>query len=269
MNRRLAALTSAAIALAAAPAAARLHPQTGWRWRAGHSYSSVAALRQPATFVLSADAERPTLTLFDVGILAQGPAGDHGGLDLGVRAEGGSARAPEARVFGALGRGWHRWDRLVAAGNGEFEADGDFEVQKLTVGAEATWTHGPPGLGAPFSPSFRLRWRPWIGAAHGNVLAGDGDPDAIERGAFWRAYLRLELHYSVGGDLDSERVAEVNVEGTGWYVFDDTRAEGYVKGALAVPLGHGFSFSASAHAGRRPPRFDLERRIGLGLGFRH
>jgi len=265
----VAVLLCAAIALLPRPSDARPEPQATWRWRAGHSYSSVAALRQPATFVLSADTGRPTLTLFDAGFLAQGPAGMRGGLDLGVRGEGGSGRAREDRVFAALVRGWHRWDRLVMAGHSEYEAAGEFELQKATVGAEATWTHGPRGLGQPWSPSLHVRWRPWIGVAHGNVLSQDDDPDARESGAFWRAYARLELHYAVGADLDSGPVAEVNVESTAWYVFDDSRAEGYVKSGLSVPLGHGLSFSASAHAGRHPPRFNLERRIGLGLGYRH
>lgn len=269
MKPAVAALWCAAIAVFPHPAEARNDPQASWRWRAGHSYSSVAALRQPATFVCSAEMGRPTVTLFDAGVLAQGPLGLRGGLDLGVRAEGGSGRAPEDRVFAALVRGWHRWDQLVVTAQTEYEADGPFEVQKTTVGSEATWLSGPRGLGQPWSPSVRVRWRPWLGLAHGNVLADDGDPDAFERGAFWRAYARLELHYAVGAGSGSGAAAEVDVESTGWWVFDNSRAEGYVKCALVVPIGHGLSFSASAHAGRHPPRFTLERRIGLGLGYRH
>lgn len=267
MKPAVAMLAGIAIAALAPAAGADTNLQTSWRWRAGHSYSSAAALRQPATLVLSADAGRPTVTVLDIGFLAQGPAGMRGGLDLGVRAEGGSGRAREDRAFGALARGWQRWDRLIVSGQTEYEADGQFDVQKATVGADATWTHGPRGLGQPWSPALRLRWRPWVGIAHGNVLEQAENYETFERGAFWRAYARLELHYAVGAE--SGPVAEVNVESTAWYVFDESRAEGYVKSALAVPLGRGFSFTASAHAGRHPPRFRLERRIGLGLGYRH
>ncbi len=239
----------------------------GWAWRVGHSYSSISALRQPATFVVSSDLGRPTLTVLDVGGLVSGPVGIHSGIDLGARYAGGSARGRSRRAFDATLRGWHRSERLIVATNTGFEADGGFDVRKGTMGAEATITHGPRGLGQPWSPTVRLRWRPWIGVARGTVFAGDETSTDGEEGAFWRGHARLELHYAAGGGASPS--AELDVEATGWLIFDDSRPEGFIKTALAVPLARGLSITASADAGREPPRFELARRLGIGIGYRH
>ena len=243
-----------------------------WTLRVGHSYSSATALRQPATFVVSSDLGRPTLTLVDAGMLLQGPLGRRGGIDLGARYAGGSARIESRRAFAAIARGWQRLDRVVVAGNTEYETDGGFADRNLLAGVEATVTHGLRGLGQPWSPTLRLRWRPWIGLGYGTVLATDDAMDP-EAGAFVRGLARLELHYAagvieaLGGDTRAA-TAEFDLELTGWMLFDDSRGEGFAKAALGVPLRHGFSLSASAGMGRQPPAFELERRIGLGLGFR-
>lgn len=244
---------------------------TPWSLRVGHSYSSATAIGQPATFVLSSDLDRPTLTLLDLGVLVQGPLGARGGLDLGARYAGGSGRTPERRSFGAIARGWQRVDRVVVAADAEYEAGDDFRQQNALAGAEATLAYGPRGLGQPWSPWTRLRWRPWIGLAWGSVLRTDV-ADAAENGGFLRGHARLELHYSTGIiealRLDTRAHSpSIDVELTGWQLFDAGRGEGYVKAALSVPLAAGFSVSASLGAGRPPPSFELERRIGLGLGF--
>jgi hypothetical protein len=236
--------------------------------------ASTSALLQPATFVVSTDLGRPALTLFDIGALARGPLGARGGLDIGARHAGGSGRSNERRVFTGIVRAWHRFDRLIVAGDTEYEANGDFAEQKGILGVEATVTHGPRGLGRPWSPTVRLRWRPWLGIGLGSVLATEADPFDPESGAFWRGHARLEVHYAVGaiealsGDTRAPR-AELDLEATGWLLFDDSRGEGLVKAALGIPLAHGFSVSASTGLGRQPPEFELERRIGLGIGFRY
>jgi hypothetical protein len=264
-------------AAAVAPRAASAQPDAaftpGWTLRIGHSYSSATALRQPATFVVSSDLGRPTLTLLDAGLLLQGPLGRRGGIDVGARYAGGSGRPELRRTFSAITRGWQRFDRVVVAGDAEYETDGGFVDRNLVAGVEATLTHGLRGLGQPWSPALRLRWRPWLGLGYGTVLATDtaGDPEA---GAFLRGLARLELHYAagvieaLGGDRRAA-AAEFDLELTGWMLFDAARGEGFAKAALGVPLRHGFSLSASAGMGRQPPAFERERRIGLGLGFRY
>ena len=260
-------LAFSVLGLGCVSSGARADEIPGWAWHVGHSYSSVSALRQPATFVLSSDLGRPTLTVLDVGGLLSGPVGLHSGIDLGARYAGGSGRSQSRRVFDATLRGWHRSERLIVATNAGFETDGGFDVQKGTLGAEATITHGPRGLGQPWSPTVRIRWRPWIGVARGTVFATNDKSSDGEQGGFWRGHARLELHYAAGADANPS--AELDVEAAGWLIFDDSRSEGFVKTALTVPLARGLSITASADAGREPPRFELARRLGLGIGYRH
>jgi hypothetical protein len=247
--------------------------QPAWELNVGHSYSSVNALRQPATFVLSADLGRPTLTKIDAGLLIQGPWADNGGFDFGLRASAGSVRTRPQRSYGTLLRAWKHWDPVVVAASTEYEADGGFDVQKGLLAAEVTPLGGLPGLGVWLRPNIRFRWRPWVGLGFGNVFdAGDASEDP-EVDDFWRGYARLELTYAPGGSdtggKPGRSTAEFDLEATGWLLFDAPRGEGYVTAALGVPLGSGLSIAASAEAGRQPPRFELARRIGLGLGFVH
>ena len=224
---RVRRLAGASVMLVALAARADPRPEPTWSLQVGHAYSSVSALRQPATFVLSADLGRPTLTKLDAGFLVQGP----------------------------------------------WAANGGFDVQKGVLAVEATPLGGLPGLGVWARPSFRLRWRPWIGLGYGNVFE-TVDARELESGAFWRGLARLELHFTPGrsrpgGVERAHDEAQFDLEATGWLLFDAARGEGDVKAALAVPLGSGLSLAASAEAGRQPPRFELERRIGIGLGFAH
>jgi hypothetical protein len=272
MRRRAHAGAGAAALLALTPCAAAaaepVPPQ--WQLQVGHSYSSVNALRQPATFVFSADLGRPTLTKIDAGLLIAGPWADNGGFDFGVRASAGSVRTRPQRAFGSLLRGWKHWDPIAVAASGEYEADGGFDLQKGVLAAEITPLGGLPGLGVWLRPAVRLRWRPWIGLGYGNVFDARDGSEGVEAGGFWRGLARLELSFEPGGASraapDRDR-ARLDLEATGWLLFDDTSGEGYVKAALSVPLGEGLSMAASAEAGRQPPSFVLARRIGLGFGF--
>lgn len=255
-----------------APAAA--HESLDWDLHVGHSYSSVSALRQPATFVVSADLGRPTLTKIDAALLVDGAWGMDGGFEFGVRASGGSLRSRGGRVYGSILRGWKHWSPIVVAVDGEYEADGGFDVEKGVVAAEVTPVGGMPGLGVWVRPGFRLSWRPWIGIGYGNVFSTDDADASRESGNFWRGRARLELHYVPGAHRPGESgrgrdLPEFDLEATGWLLFDDPRGEGYVKMALAVPLGGGISLAASADAGRQPPRFELARSLGIGVGFRY
>jgi hypothetical protein len=143
-----------------------------WRLRVGHSYSSVNALAQPATFVWSADLDRPTLTKLDMGLLIDGPWAMEGGFSFGMRASAGSAREKPQRIFSSLLRGWRLFDPIVVAGNGEYEADGGFDVRKGVLGIETTPLGGLRD-GSVGAPAFRMRWRPWVGLGYGNVFTTD------------------------------------------------------------------------------------------------
>jgi hypothetical protein len=263
-----------AIVLLCAGGSAAGEETPAWELHVGHSYSSVNSLRQPATFVVSADLGRPTLTKIDAALLVDGAWGLDGGFEFGVRASGGSLRPRSGRVYGSILRGWKHWSPVVVAADGEYEADGGFDVEKGVLAAEVTPVGGLPGLGVWVRPGFRLRWRPWIGIGYGNVFSTDDADTSRESGNFWRGHARLELHYVPGRSHPGEPRAardlpEVDVEATGWLLFDDPRGEGYVKAALAVPLGTGISLAASAEAGRQPPRFELARSVGIGVGFRY
>jgi hypothetical protein len=269
-----AGILAATCAWLGAGTAASAQEAPAWELHVGHSYSSVSALRQPATFVVSADLGRPTLTKIDAGLLVDGAWGADGGFEFGVRASGGSLRPRAGRVYGSILRGWKHWSPVVVAADGEYEADGGFDVEKGVLAVEATPVGGLPGLGVWVRPGFRLRWRPWIGIGYGNVFSTDDADASREAGNFWRGLARLELHYVPGrrgadSPAGARDLPELDVEATGWLLFDDARGEGYLKAALAVPLGSGISLAASAEAGRQPPRFEPARSMGVGVGFRY
>jgi hypothetical protein len=271
-GRRATLVLASILVVAGAPDAPARAGDPDWELRVGHSYSSVSALAQPATFVWSADLDRPTLTKLDMGLLIDGPWDEDGGFGFGVRASAGSARPRPQRIYSSLLRAWRLFEPMVVSGQGEYEADGGFDVQKGVVGVETTPLGGMPGLGVWVDPDFRLRWRPWVGIGYGNVFTTDEGSDGLEAGGFWRGMARLELHYVPGravrgDDVRDRDEAEFDVEATGWLLFDSGRGEGFVKAALTIPLGSGLSFATSAEAGREPPRFELTRRIGIGLGF--
>jgi hypothetical protein len=227
----------------------------------GHSYSSASALAQPATLVLVAEENVPLLARLDAGVLARGPLGNLAAWELGARAATGSARPASRRVYGAVARGWRVTDPLIVALGGEYEADGDFEVEKGMINVETSPLRGAPGLGRWVTPRVRLRWRPWLGLGYGNVFDPDAARADIEPKNFWRAYARVEASYQPRGR------ARCDLEATSWLVHGDIRGTNYLKAALAVPIVGGLSLSADLAAGRQPPRFERERRIGLGLGF--
>jgi hypothetical protein len=279
----------AAALLASLMGTVQAEDSPAWSLRIGHSYSSQSALRQPATFELSADLGRPTLSKLDVGFLVAGAYGGNGKFELGGRASGGSVRPRPQRVFGGMLRTWKSWDPVVVTLGAEYDADGGFDVQKGQLTVETTPMRGLPALGVWAGPGLRIRWRPWFGVGYGNVFSTDAKVEDIEAGGFWRAHARVEFHYRAGqpapakadpaksidresadsaraGRTDSSR-ARFDLEATGWVLFDDPRGEGYVTAALSVPLGSGLALVASGEAGRQPPRFELTRRVGLGLGF--
>lgn len=227
----------------------------------GHSYSSASALAQPATLVLIAEEDAPLLARLDAGLLARGPLGNLAAWELGARAATGSARPASRRVYGAVARGWRVTDPVIVALGGEYEADGDFEVEKGVIHVETSPLRGAPGLGRWVTPRVRLRWRPWLGVGYGNVFDSDVARADIESNNFWRAYARVEASYEPRGR------ARCDLEATSWLVHGDIRGTNYLKAALAVPLVGGLSLSADLAAGRQPPRFERERRVGLGLGF--
>lgn len=246
-------------------------PEPAMQLRVGHSYSSVSALRQPATFVVSADLGRPTMTKIDAGLLAQ-LAWGHGGVDAGVRASAGSVRTRPERSYGGILRAWRTFDPVALAWDGEYEADGGFDVQKGILAAELTPLGGLPGLGVWVRPDIRFRWRPWVGLGFGNVFSTDDPDTGAEAGAFTRGMARIEMSYAPGGPSpagEERDSAQLDIEATGWLLFDASRGEGYVKAALSIPVAQGLSIAASAEAGREPPRFELSRRIGVGLGYSH
>lgn len=257
MRTRAVAVAALLVSVASSAAAA----QEAWDVRVGHAFSSAQALRQPATFVVIAESERPTLTALDVGVLATGPLGGRGGLEFGGRLSGGSARPRARREYGGLVRAWRHFAPVVVAVAGEYEADGGFDVTKGVLGVEATVTGGAPGLGVPLSPRVPLRWRPWLGLGYGNVLKTDVAVREVEEGGFVRAYARLEVSLAPGR-------SELGLEATTWLVEGHAGRTQYLKGALAIPVAGGLSVVASGEAGRRPPRFAYVRRLGVGVGFR-
>lgn len=252
-------MRTASLALLAIAAAAPAFAQAP-TVRIGHSYTSERALGQPATFVLVAEQDRPLLTTLDAAVMVRAPIGSVGGLALGARAAAGSARARERRVFGALVRYWRVVNPAVVSLDVDYEADGGLDVQKGVLSLQVT-PIGAPSLrlgyargGAGFS------WRPWLGLGYGNVLRADASQAGIEPDGFVRVFGRAEFSYERAG-------AEATLEATGWLAQGDAGSAGYLKGALSVPIGSGFSIVASGEAGRRPPRFGRDRRLGVGLGY--
>ena len=248
------------VVIAAPAAAADWHPE-GVRVGVGHSYSSASALAQPATFVLVSEEDQPLLALFDAGVLARGPLGALGAWEAGARASTGSARSEARRVYGGTARAWRVADPFLLALGAEYEADGDFDVEKGVLNLETSPLRGAPGLGKWIDPEkFRFRWRPWIGVGYGNVFDAAAGKIDVEEDNFWRAYARLEATYRPGR-------AHADVEATSWLVDGEIRGTNYLKAALAVPLAGGLSLAADLSVGRQPPRFEHESRVGLGLGF--
>lgn len=252
-------MRTATLALLAIVVAAPVQAQ-GPTVRIGHSYTSERALGQPATFVVVAEQDRPLLTTLDAAVVMGAPIGSVGGLTLGARAAAGSARARARRVFGALARYWRVAGPAVASLDMDYEADGGLDVQKGVLNVQVT----PIGVS-----SLRLgyargaagfSWRPWLGLGYGNVLRADAAESAVEPDGFFRVFGRAELAYRRAG-------AEATLEATGWLVQGGAGSAGYLKGALSVAVGSGFSIVASGEAGRRPPRFGYDRRLGVGLGY--
>lgn len=254
-------LAWALVLLLAAPAAAADWNPMGVRVGVGHSYSSAAALAQPATLVLVSEEDVPLLALFDAGALARGPLGRLGAWETGARASTGSARPQSRRVYAGMARAWHVADPFLVAFGGEYEADGDFDVEKGLLNFEASPLRGAPGLGKWIDPGFHLRWRPWLGVGYGNVFDASASRTDVEDGNFWRAYARLEASYQPPGK------ARADLEATSWLVDGEIRGTNYLKAALAVPLTGGLSLAADLSIGRQPPRFEHESRVGLGLGY--
>jgi hypothetical protein len=255
------ALAFLALAGLTAPGRAAEWEPEGVHIGIGHSYSSASALAQPATLVLVAEEDAPLLARLDAGILARGPLGRLAAWETGIRAATGSARPASRRVYGAVARGWRVADPLIVAFGGEYEADGDFEVEKGVINLETSPLGGAPGLGRWVRPGLRLRWRPWLGLGYGNVFDPGVARSDIESKNFWRAYARVEVSYQPVGR------ARCDLEATSWLVDGDIRGTNYLKAALAVPITGGLSLSADLAAGRQPPRFERERRVGLGIGF--
>jgi hypothetical protein len=244
----LLAIVGAAPALAQAPSV-----------RIGHSYTSERALGQPATFVLVAEEDRALLTTFDAAVVVRAPIGK-GGLTLGARTAAGSARAREKRVLGALVRYWRAAAPAVVSIDVDYEADGGLDVQKGVLSLQVT-PIGVPSLRIGYTPGgVGFSWRPWLGLGYGNVLSADASGAGIEPDGFVRVFGRAELSYRRSG-------AEATLEATGWLAQGDAQGAGYLKGALSVPIGSGFSIVASGEAGRQPPRFARGRRLGVGLGY--
>jgi hypothetical protein len=250
---------AAALALLAVALAAPVRAQAP-SVRIGHSYTSERALGQPATFVLVAEQDRPLLTTFDAAVVVGAPIGSVGGLTLGARAAAGSARTSARRVFGALARYWRVVGPAVASVDVDYEADGGLQVQKGVLGLQVT-PIGVPSLRLGYARGAEgFSWRPWLGLGYGNVLRADASASAIEPDGFVRVFGRAEFAYRRAG-------ADATLEATGWLAQGSAGSAGYLKGALSVAIGSGFSIVASGEAGRRPPRFARDRRLGVGLGY--
>lgn len=246
-----------ALALAAAVPLAAQSPTV----RIGHSYSSERALGQPASFVLVAEQDRPLLTTLDAAVVVRGPVGTAGGLTLGARAAAGSSRARDRRVLGAIARYWRAADPVVVSLDVDYEADGGMEVQKGVVNLQVT-PIGVRWLRIGYAPGGEgFSWRPWLGAGFGNVLSSSASTATIEPDDFVRLFGRAEVSYRGRGG------AEATLEATGWLAQGDAGSAGYLKGALSVPIGSGFSIVASGELGRQPPAFRGTRRVGVGLGY--
>lgn len=226
----------------------------------GHSYSSIGALRQPATLMALRSAGGPWLTKLDAGVLATLPTGAGFALEFGVRASVGSARSRAERVMGAVARtDWSFTGPNLGLGLGvELESDAS-DTHTMTFGAELTplaW--GAVGLGrfthhrmeGTVLRPYGFRWRPWIGAA-----AGDG----------FRGHSRLEAALRVPlGSVAIEGAAE----GTAWYTDGGFNGVNYLDASLSIETGNGWSLTVTAEEGRRPPGFGRASRQAIGIGLR-
>src|SRR5262249_35314790 len=143
----------------------------------------------------------------------------------------------------------------------EYEADGEFDVEKGVLSGEITPLGGWRGLGKPWSGSVPFRWRPWLGAGVGNVFDASGEEDP-ETDSFFRAYARLEANYS-------PKRLKIGAEGTLWAVEGGVGTRSHAGGTLAYELGSGVSFGLTGEIGRQPPRFAREESFKVGFGFHH
>lgn len=226
------------------------------RWHIGHSYSSLGALRQPATMVGIKSNGGPWLSKIDAGVLASFPAGRRFGIEIGARASTGSARTRAERVYGLMAR--TDWSlpapNLGVALGVEYEADGGFDTTRVAATGEITplgWAAA--GLGRFTGPGATgLRWRPWLGAA---VVSEDG----------FRGHGRIEaaLRVPLG-----EWIVEGNVEGTSWYL-DGFNGTNFLESSLSLEFTpRGPRITLSAEEGRRPPVYLKTSRAAVGVGFR-
>jgi hypothetical protein len=242
--------------------------QDRWSLEVGHAYSSVRAIRQPATFSLTKGQGRPWLSQVDAALLATGPFFPSflHEADIGLRASGGSLRRRGQRVYSAMIRGFRASEplRSVVALSGEYETDGALAVSKGVIGLELT----PYGVGAIAlgrwsggNPDAGLLWRPWLGLGYGTVFATDQAAATVEPDGFWRAHFRVE------GAWRSPSL-RLDAEATTWLLDWKARGTNFARFAVSVPVGGGFSLTGAAERGRRPPRFVLTEQITVGLGFR-
>lgn len=227
------------------------------RWHIGHSYSSIGALRQPATMTGIKSNGGPWLSKIDAGVLVRLPTGGGPALELGLRASTGSSRTRAERVYGAIARtDWSFPGQGIGLALGaEFEADGGFDVRRASAGAEITplgW--GPAGLGRfTGGNATGIRWRPWLGAA------------AVSRDGF-RGHARIEALLRVPL---RDWIVEGGVEATSWYRDGGVNGTSWVNGSLSLELRpQGPTLTLSAEEGRRPPRFVKTSRAAVGVGFR-
>lgn len=225
----------------------------------GRSYSSARALHRPGTFVVEKQRGAALYTVIDAGALISGSLSHRTWMEFGLRARGGSSRPRSRRAYGSVARVWAELDPILVAAAGEYEADGGFDMQKGTATLEVTPLGGLPGLGTWVRPAFKLRWRPWLGVGYGNVF--DTEAGDVEPRNFWRAYLRVGADYTAGGFT-------VALEGTSWVLNGELKGANFLTGEVSHALTRALSLSATAEAGREPPRFEKSSRAGLGLGVR-
>jgi len=232
---------------------AHVHPTI----QVGSSYTSAEALGEPAGFALSKEQGGPWLTTLDAGGLISGGAANSW-YDFGVRAAAGSTRARSKRIYGTILRYNRLAGPLVLALSGEYVADGGFDVQKGVLNFEATPFAVPSlAIGIPW---HGFRWRPWLAAGYGNVFKTSAAAADVEQDGFVRLYARAELVYVFGP-------VQLNSEATSWIVDGAVSGNNYVKGALSLGVGSGFSVELAGELGRQPPRFEHAGRLAIGLGY--
>ena len=227
------------------------------RWSIGHSYSSIGALRQPATMTGIKVNGGPWLSKIDAGVLARLPTGGGPALELGMRASTGSSRSRAERVYGVIARTNWSFPRpaIGLALQAEYEADGGLDVKRASAGAEIT----PLGWAAAGLGRFTggnatgFRWRPWLGAA---IVSEDG----------FRGQARIEALLRVPM---SSWTIEGGIEATSWYLNGGVNGTSWLDASLSLELRpQGPTLTLSAEEGRRPPRFVRTSRAAVGVGFR-